>query len=68
MYDQRNGYLVSEMLIETLSEIRLMKILYGEEAEHVVKNRQNFLLDLYLNLPGENSIYVKQTSQHSCRE
>jgi len=46
---------IVEMLIDTLSEIRLMKILYGEEADEVVKSRQIFLLDLYLNLPDKGA-------------
>ena len=52
------------MLIDTLSEIRLMKILYGEEADEVVKSRQIFLLDLYLNLPGKSKNQFNWTAQH----
>ena len=35
-----------------------MKILYGEEPDHVVKSRQTFLLDLYLNLPGKEYTFA----------
>ena len=41
-----------------------MKTLYGEEADHVVKNRQTFLLDLYLNLPGEYTFVGKVLVWH----
>ena len=45
-----------------------MKILFGDESDHVVKNRQTFLLDLYLNLPGNHDLWSKCIAVRACME
>lgn len=42
-----------ELILSTISDLRFIKLLYGDDSPENIEERRNILLDLYLNTPGK---------------
>ncbi|CAG2108017.1 unnamed protein product [Medioppia subpectinata] len=58
-----NRYRVLELILNTVSDNKFMKLLFPFDTNEVTQSRINFLLDLYLNTPEKGTSKMAQVGE-----